>query len=337
MLRATREGLQRCASAASARVGQRERDRHRVGLAPGTRYDLYLELPPHHALFCISARRDRGSSHALYRLSLDKSDFGTASPNYLGKLQAADLGGLSWTLYSPGQSPRKSSRQQRPSSSSRTRRSSSERSTAASEADSETTADDSSGATELRAELMCLTFEHSILGSGGPIQLCAAVPTEAEEGARPVFRPQAKEESLLERLRADRLGGLAAMTNKEPTWNDQLQSYTLEYNGRATEPSVKNIQLVEQQKSTDIKFQLGAVASRGHVGRAWGCWLRRVPRRAGKVGSDRFNVDYKRPYSALQAFAIAVAVFDDKLFCSPAPPILRSALSFRDRLFRSSS
>jgi hypothetical protein len=43
-------------------------------------------------------------------------------------------------------------------------------------------------------------------------------------------------------------------------------------------------------------------------------------------------VDYKRPYSALQAFAISVAVFDDKLFCSPAPPMLRSALSLRDKL-----
>mgnify|MGYP003685761907 FL=1 len=52
----------------------------------------------------------------------------------------------------------------------------------------------------------------------------------------------------------------------------------------------------------------------------------------GKVGADRFNVDYKRPYSALQAFAIAVAVFDDKLLCSPAPPILRTALSLKDKL-----
>ncbi|KAJ1619313.1 tubby C-terminal-like domain-containing protein, partial [Pavlovales sp. CCMP2436] len=98
-----------------------------------------------------------------------------------------------------------------------------------------------------------------------------------------------------------------------PTWSDQLQSYTLEYNGRATEPSVKNIQLVESQNSPDLKFQLG------------------------KVGADRFNVDYKRPYSALQAFAIAVAVFDDKLFCSPAPPLLRHALQLRDKLFHRSS
>ena len=54
------------------------------------------------------------------------------------------------------------------------------------------------------------------------------------------------------------------------------------------------------------------------------------------MGSDRFNVDYKRPYSAIQAFAIAVAVFDDKLFCSPAPPLLRSAISLRDKLFHRS-
>lgn len=51
------------------------------------------------------------------------------------------------------------------------------------------------------------------------------------------------------------------------------------------------------------------------------------------MGSDRFNVDYKRPFSALQAFAIAVAVFDDKMLCSPAPPMLRTALVLRDRLF----
>ena len=47
----------------------------------------------------------------------------------------------------------------------------------------------------------------------------------------------------------------------------------------------------------------------------------------GKVSDDRFNVDWKAPLSAMQAFGVALSAFDSKLACAPAPPALRAALT----------
>ena len=38
------------------------------------------------------------------------------------------------------------------------------------------------------------------------------------------------------------------------------------------------------------------------------------------MSDDRFNVDWKAPLSAMQAFGVALSAFDSKLACAPAPP-----------------
>ena len=45
-----------------------------------------------------------------------------------------------------------------------------------------------------------------------------------------------------------------------------------------------------------------------------------------KVSEDRFNLDWRAPLSAVQAFGIALSVFDSKIACSPAPPSLRAVM-----------
>ena len=37
----------------------------------------------------------------------------------------------------------------------------------------------------------------------------------------------------------------------------------------------------------------------------------------GKVSDERFNLDWRAPLSAVQAFGIALSVFDSKIACSP--------------------
>ena len=99
------------------------------------------------------------------------------------------------------------------------------------------------------------------------------------------------------------------MTSKPPTWDEELKTYTLEYNGRATLASVKNIQLVpESNTEAELLFQMG------------------------KVSDERFNLDWRAPLSAVQAFGIALAVFDSKIACSPAPPSLRAVMRVRESL-----
>jgi hypothetical protein len=193
----------------------------------GLRYDLYLELPPFHALYCMSARKIKASRTSLFRIASDRHATDVSSPAYLGKLKATDVGGLSWTLYSPGLSPRNADKLAGGSSASSSGRRSSRRSDSSvpssaggdkgdGDDDDESVQGGGSGggSQQLREERLCITFEKSILGSGGPTQLCAVMPAETEEGGRAGVRPRSKAETLLERSRAHGKNGLTAMTNK---------------------------------------------------------------------------------------------------------------------------
>lgn len=62
-------------------------------------------------------------------------------------------------------------------------------------------------------------------------------------------------------------------------------AYRLDFNGRATVPSVKNMQLVEPCDRSDVVLQLA------------------------KVSTNDFHLDFKGPFNALQALAVALAQF----------------------------
>ena len=97
-------------------------------------------------------------------------------------------------------------------------------------------------------------------------------------GASPTrSKVTAAETPLVEQWRSGAQSALLALTNKAPMWNEELRTYTLEYNGRATLASVKNIQLVPEHAPDDLHFQMG------------------------KVSEARFNVDWKAPLSPMQA------------------------------------
>lgn len=62
-------------------------------------------------------------------------------------------------------------------------------------------------------------------------------------------------------------------------------AYRLDFDGRATVPSVKNMQLVDPSERSDVVLQLG------------------------KVSANEFHLDFKGPFNALQALAVALAQF----------------------------
>lgn len=49
---------------------------------------------------------------------------------------------------------------------------------------------------------------------------------------------------LLERWKLKRMDNLIELHNKTPVWNDDTQSYVLNFHGRVTQASVKNFQVV---------------------------------------------------------------------------------------------
>ncbi|GMI34890.1 hypothetical protein TeGR_g10137 [Tetraparma gracilis] len=78
-------------------------------------------------------------------------------------------------------------------------------------------------------------------------------------------------------------GGFFEIETKEPVFENG--NYRLNFHGRVTIPSVKNYQLTPVSDIHDIVCQFG------------------------KVGDDRFHLDYKRPLNAFQAFSVALTQF----------------------------
>ncbi|VDL85229.1 unnamed protein product [Schistocephalus solidus] len=81
------------------------------------------------------------------------------------------------------------------------------------------------------------------------------------------------------------------LRNKTPVWNEDTQSYVLNFHGRVTQASVKNFQIVPKADENNVLMQFG------------------------RVSEDVFSMDFEYPLCALQAFGIALSSFDGKLAC----------------------
>ena len=94
------------------------------------------------------------------------------------------------------------------------------------------------------------------------------------------------ESSIIEILRAsssDRQGAHIFQT-KEPTFVNG--NYRLDFHGRVSVASVKNFQLVGEEDLENVVCLFG------------------------KVDHDRFHLDFKTPFNAFQAFALALSQFN---------------------------
>ena len=126
--------------------------------------------------------------------------------------------------------------------------------------------------------------------------MTGAIPrVDAGSGARAIFRSdKAGKGGILEALKrkpTPDVEDLIVLKNKQPRWNEQMQAYCLNFDGRVTDASVKNFQLADSRGETEAAAPVG------------------------KVGKDAFTMDYAYPMSALQAFAICLSSFDNKLAC----------------------
>lgn len=87
------------------------------------------------------------------------------------------------------------------------------------------------------------------------------------------------------------MDNIVELHNKTPVWNDETQSYVLNFHGRVTKASVKNFQLVHVSDPEYICMQFG------------------------RTSDDIFTMDFRYPLCALQAFSIALSSFDNKIAC----------------------
>ncbi|GAA5799860.1 tubby protein-like protein [Helicostylum pulchrum] len=143
----------------------------------------------------------------------------------------------------------------------------------------------------IREELGAVLYDPNILGFKGPRKMTILMHALTRDGKRSEYRPVKESEMLLSKYRDGGARDLLVLHNKSPQWNEETQSFVLNFNGRVTQASVKNFQIVHDNDLDYIVMQFG------------------------RVERDSFTMDYKYPMCLLQAFSIALTSFDAKLAC----------------------
>lgn len=216
------------------------------------KYHLYFE---NGNKFLLSARKRKKNKSSNYLLSLEKTDLARDSPNFFGKLRANFLG-TEFVMFDGGDNPKNAKEPQ-----------------------------------SVRHELGAILYETNILGMGGPRRLNIITPAVGPDGEF-LTQPQLKgNPSLIQNFKDGKRGNMHVFTNKRPSWNEKLKAYVLNFNGRVTQASVKNFQLVEEGDNDTVMLQFG------------------------KVSTNRFTLDFRYPLSPMQAFSIALSAYDFKLMC----------------------
>eukprot|EP00835_Amoeboradix_gromovi_P002725 NODE_160_length_16633_cov_0.230132.p7 type:complete len:276 gc:universal NODE_160_length_16633_cov_0.230132:11418-12245(+) len=134
-------------------------------------------------------------------------------------------------------------------------------------------------------ELAVVLYKPNILGFKGPRCMTILLPAISKQGKMNILR------SSLYDMYKSNSKEIIVLQNKTPLWNEETNSYVLNFNGRVTVASVKNFQVTPNQDLDYILLQFGRVAA------------------------NRFTLDCRYPISVLQAFGISLTSFESKIAC----------------------
>lgn len=222
-------------------------------------YFLHLERDYGKKVFLLAGRKRKKSATSNYLISTDPTDLSRNADSFVGKLRSNILG-TQFTIFDNGKAMRKYN-------------------------------NNGTETTYPRQELAAVVYDTNVLGFKGPRKMTVIVPGMTPDHQRVTIYPQDDSEGLIECWKAKNIDNIIELHNKTPVWNDDTQSYVLNFHGRVTQASVKNFQIVHDSDSEYVVMQFGRVAE------------------------DVFTMDYRYPMCALQAFGIALSSFDSKLAC----------------------
>ncbi|XP_032720466.1 tubby-related protein 1 [Lontra canadensis] len=232
--------------------------RDKKGMDRGLYPSYFLHLDTEKKVFLLAGRKRKRSKTANYLISSDPTNLSRGGENFIGKLRSNLLGNR-FTVFDNGQNPHRGG--------------------------------GSTNVGSLRQELAAVIYETNVLGFRGPRRMTVIIPGMNSDNERVPIRPRNASDGLLVRWQNKTLESLIELHNKPPIWNEDSGSYTLNFQGRVTQASVKNFQIIHADDPDYIILQFGRVAE------------------------DAFTLDYRYPLCALQAFAIALSSFDGKLAC----------------------
>ncbi|KAF9926499.1 hypothetical protein FBU30_003938 [Linnemannia zychae] len=143
----------------------------------------------------------------------------------------------------------------------------------------------------VRQELGAVIYNPNVLGLKGPRKMTILMNTMTAEGDMVERRPTQIKDTLIGRMTDRDSTNLLVLRNKSPQWNDDTNSFVLNFGGRVSLASVKNFQIVHDNDLDYIIMQFG------------------------KISHDNFTMDCQYPMTPFQAFAFALTSFDAKLAC----------------------
>jgi hypothetical protein len=129
--------------------------------------------------------------------------------------------------------------------------------------------------------------------SKGPRKMKVGIP-DIESGKtefKTFMHGASSQNNMVTSLQAINVQDLIPLLNKPPKWNAAKRSFSLDFGGRVTKPSVKNFQLVDALHDPEHE---------------------NIVMQHGRVGQDKFTVDVQHPMSILQGFAIALSSLHQK-------------------------
>ena len=202
----------------------------------------------------MSSKKMPNAKSSNYYISLNNSLF-TKDDNYIGKLRS-NFFGTEFTLFDSGVNPSK-----------------------------ENTKND-----KIRNCLALIKYEANILGFGGPRKMRAVLSGISMKDEVNMIKDVSGENILIE-LSKNHDSRLIYFKNKQPVWNEKLNSYGLDFNGRVKQGSVKNFQLCDEKEENFVYIQFG------------------------RLDESSFSMDFKYPLTPIQAFGISLSSIDKKIVC----------------------
>uniref|UniRef100_A0A287D0P9 TUB like protein 1 n=1 Tax=Ictidomys tridecemlineatus TaxID=43179 RepID=A0A287D0P9_ICTTR len=192
--------------------------RDKRGMDKGMYPSYFLHLDADRKVFLLAGRKRKRSKTANYLISSDPTNLSRGGENFIGKLRSNLLGNR-FTVFDNGQNPQRGG--------------------------------SSTDLGSLRQELAAVIYETNVLGFRGPRRMTVIIPGMNTENERVPIRPRNASDGLLIRWQNKTLESLIELHNKPPVWNEDSGSYTLNFQGRVTQASVKNFQIIH---SDDRKY-----------------------------------------------------------------------------------
>ena len=245
-----------------------------LGLFPEYRCYLRGNNNSRTETFLMTSKKRTGNKTSNYLISMGRNDHDKDSNNILGKLRG-NFQSTEYIIYDHGKNPNSS------------------------------VVDDNDEhhggeGNNARIELGSVVYApHSSLGKGGPRSITVGISNVDEEGDQvKVWQPlHNNNDSMLDCLKQKMEEEvpksmderLLRLESKQPAWDETMQRFFLNFNGRVTMASVKNYQLEDANGDVCLQF--------------------------GRTGKDEFILDVQWPLSPFQAFALALSSFDSKVGC----------------------